>query len=63
MLAQLARIATLKISRGCATDAVSEPILIVLIPVTLLSGKYLNGARNSRRIVDLLKKQTVASVM
>jgi hypothetical protein len=23
----------------------------------------LNGARNSRRIVDLLKKQTVASVM
>ena len=25
--------------------------------------QYLNGARNSRRIVDLLKKQSVASVM
>ena len=25
--------------------------------------QYLNGARNPRRIVDLLKKQSVASVM
>jgi hypothetical protein len=39
--------------------ALGDTLFITRLPATY----NLNGARNSRRIVDLLKKQTVASVM